>query len=76
VKRVLDRFYVNSSGNPATEGDPASVHLDEDRTVERTGPGDGDDISGVDPKLLQVATEPPTALDSEDTRRLSCSELC
>ena len=39
MKRVLDRFYVNSPGYAAAEGDAASVHLNQDRAVERSSPG-------------------------------------
>ena len=69
--RALDWSNEHPPGDAAPEGDPASMHFDQERAAEDTGLGHRDDVAGMDPHVCQTPLQAPAATDLDHTRSVA-----
>jgi len=72
IRQELD---FDTPGDAASECDPGPVNLDQQRPVERSAGSESEDIPGMDPVVIQAATETMPALEFDDACPVSWCKL-
>ena len=75
MARLRQRLDVNVSCDTVSEGNLHPLDIDEQRAVKGTSPYKRDDVSHVDPQLIEVAPHAVPAFDFRNACRLSEAQV-